>query len=191
MCSCGAMYGIHTGGCSGEGFTVLSPLQQQGTLIAGLVPCADTIRDLKTSLGARPYRVALVRTRWSGTERGVGVEEVTSDEPILPTPKVSALTALQATVQSNGLDELGQIQVTEISARYTENCLRGLGPLGEAPEDNEQFYWEIAFPQTNGADLRRRFALSSAPTLDAVNFQWRATLVKTGEDRARNGDPQG
>lgn len=173
------------------GLTTLTAGGQFGTLIARLTPAVDRLRDLKTKLGARPYRVSLVTTRWSGGERGVGAEEVVGCCVLLPTPKVADLDGLELTIQSVGADEVGTLRVSEISPSYSEEQLRGLGPLGEEIPADHNFYWEVTYPKANGADLRRRFLPRSPPGYDAVKFQWSIVLVKASEDRERNGDPEG
>lgn len=181
--------------CSGNNrpkFTQLTALQYQGTLLGGkLTNCVDKIRDLKTKLGARPYQVFLVFTRWSGGERGVGVEEVVKRDPILPTPNVAPIDQLTTTLQSVGLDEVGEVRVTEISVAYTEEELRGLDCHGEGVPEDMNFYWEIVMPIPSGYNLYRRFSPRSPPTRDAVNFQWKIDLLRASEDRTRTGDTEG
>lgn len=162
------------------------------TLVASLVPCVDHIRDLYTSLGARVYEVALIHTRWTGGERGVGSEEVISDVPLLPTPRVSDLSAVQYQTYSLGGVEQGAINVSEISPRYTEDELMGRLPQGgEIPLD-QNFYWELRVPVSPGeSGERRRFVPVSIPGLDPLRFQWMITLVRAQQDRSRSGSTRG
>jgi hypothetical protein len=177
--------------CPPKKFTRLSPEQYRTTLVQKLTCVADNLRDLNTKFGARPYVVALVRTRWAGGERGVGAEEVLSVEPIEPTPLVAPLSRLSRGTQVVGVEEAGELRVSEISPRYTEDYLTGLGEDGSPVPLDQNFYWEITFPKANRADVRRRFRLASVPSYEPTKFQWTVDLEKVDEDRARNGDPEG
>lgn len=181
-------------GCGPKGtrgpFTVLDATSFANTLTQKLVPCVDKLRDLNTKLGARPYQVALVHTRWTGGSRGEGAEEVLKRELILPTPDVPNIDAIARELQSVGQNEGGTVRVLEISPAYSEECLTGLGSLGEPVPDDQNFYWEITLLRNQRAPLHRRFVLRSPPKLDATNMQWVVSLLRADEDRARNGDPE-
>jgi hypothetical protein len=170
---------------------VLQGADFRHTLIASLQPCVDNIRDIATQFGARPYQVALVWTRWSSGQRGEGVEEVIREELLLPTPRVVDLTSLGRDLQPVGLDEVGSLRVTEISARYTEDYLVGVCDNGQAEEPDQSFYWEVRFPRADGLGPRRRFRPASAPSLEPTKFQWVVRLLKISEDRQRDGDVRG
>lgn len=160
------------------------------TLIQSLIPCVDSARDILTRLGARPYTVRLIWTRWSGGERGVGIEEVVRDEPILPTPEVD-LGSLARDAQPVGALDAGSVRVAQISARYTEDFLLGRACDGAAIPEDQNFYWEIAQATSDGCTIRRRFIPSGVPTLEATKFQWTVQLTKVAEDRTRAGDVRG
>ncbi len=186
-CSCG----YSPCKCCGSSFTVPQGASIGSSLLASLIPCVDSIRDIATQLGARPYQVMLVWTQWSGGERGVGIEDVLREELILPTPKIADLTSVSRDLQPVGMDETGSIRVTEISARYTEDYLFGKCGDGSSIPEDQNFYWEVRFPREDGCGPRRRFFPKSAPSLDATNFQWKISLLKISEDRTRAGDPRG
>lgn len=163
----------------------------QDALIPSLSETVDAARDVYTQLGVRSYRVILVRTRWSGGERGAGTEEVIAETPILPTPNVSDMTALTQETMSVGTEEQGTVRVTEISARYTENDLLGLSAKAEPIPDDQSFYWEIQDLNGGPADSpRRRFIPKSAPDYDAQNLEWKIVLQRQMGDRTRMGEPQ-
>jgi len=166
------------------GFTRVSALSN--SLVQSLTPCVDKIRDLYTCLGARVYEVAIVKTRWSGGERGVGVEQVVSEELILPTPRISDLTSLSASTQAIGQEEFGSIEVSQISPRYTEDFLAGREEGGAELPSDMNVYWEIRIPGSE----RRRFVLNSPPNLSPLKFEWTVRLEKAFENRARNRDPR-
>lgn len=172
--------------CPGQ-FTVLDQVSAGRTLLRSLVPCVDQIRDLYTQFGARSYQVAMVRTKWSGGERGMGHESVLSEELVLPTPLVAALSGVDRTAQQFGLAETGSVQVSQISARYTEDQLVGLGAGGERIPEDESFYWEVRAIVSDGTVARRRFFPQSVPSLDMLKLEWTVTLTKAGEDRGRSG----
>ena len=100
-------------------FSIVSADSFARALTSRLVPCADAVRNLNTTLGVYNYSVWLVFTSWSGGERNEGVEELAREEPVLPTPCVGALTALEETIQSIGRDEVGSLTVTQISMNAT------------------------------------------------------------------------
>jgi len=166
-------------------------MQLNATLARKLVPIADGLRNLLTRFGLRTYKVRIVRVRWSGVARGIGVPLVESSMDILPTPLVQDLTTLTEIVQPVGLDEVGTILVSEISGRFTDDQLRFLHTDGGEPEPNEEIFYEIEFPQLDGRpSIKRRFYLRSAPYYFAGRFQWQVRLEKAHEDRSRTGDPR-
>lgn len=163
-----------------------------GTLARGLIGVADSLRNLYAAFGLRPYVVRLIKTRWSGGRRGVGAEYVTSDVPLLPVPLVSDISSLSEIVTPAGLDEFGEVALTQLSGAYTEDFLRGHDPEGRPASVDEQVYYEIEFPPPcTGADgERRRFLLRGAPHYQADAFGWTVRLERARQDRARNGDPR-
>jgi hypothetical protein len=164
-----------------------------GTLARTLVPVADSLRDLFTTFGLRPYVVNIVRTRWSSGKRGVGVE-VVQPNPIalLPTPLLTDMSAVTEVNTPIGLDEFGEVLVQQISGRYTDDFLRGLDRDGRPPEPDEQVYYEVEFPPPcEGREgQRRRFVIKGAPMYFAGRFQWHVRLERARQDRARSGDPR-
>ena len=172
-------------------FTHVTPALLRESLGRDLIDVVDCARDIASELGVRPYVVRIVRTRWSGGARGAGVEEVMSALDLLPTPKVSDLSGLAEVLQPVGLDEVGGVQVEEISGRFSEEELRFLSADGAAPEPQESVWWEIEFIRHDGKPgQRRRFALSGAPEYLPTRVQWRVRLTKAHEDRGRDGVPR-
>lgn len=174
----------------GWAFTEPNGLDIERSLVSSLIPCVDQIRDLYTCFGARAYEVALIRTRWTGGKRGVGVEEVFSELKILPTPKVWGMPEIDTVLEAIGEREVGAVQVTEISARYTEEELTGEDLDGNPVEEDQHFYWEIRQITSGARARRRRFEVDAAPTLEPLKFQWKVNLIKALEDRTRLGDPR-
>jgi len=175
-----------------EGFTVPDAGTLKCSLARKLIPVVDRIRDLYTQLGARPYRVWIIRTRFAGQRRGVGVEQVTHELELLPTPLVVDLRSLSEMVTPVGVNEQGIVQLQYISGRYTEEQLIGVGPEGSPVASNETVYYEIEFFRADGGPSeRRRFRLDSAPQYNSTQFQWLVTLGSTIENRARDRVPEG
>jgi len=170
-----------------------SQSQPMGTLIDMLTPTVDCLRDLMTQLGARQYEVSLVWTRWSGGERGVGDESLVRALPMLPTPLVSDLdSTLRRELVSIGMNEGGNLRVSELSPRLNEDLLLGraiIGPLGSEIPADVSFYWEVFFPRVGSAGVRRRFFPRSPPNKNPTRFQWSIDLMKQDEDRGRDGFP--
>lgn len=163
----------------------------RSTLAQKLIPVADNIRNLNTRFGVRPYKLRVVRVRWSGGRRGRGVPSIEHEMDILPTPMVQDLSTLTEVVNPIGLDETGVVGVSEISGRFTEDQLRLATDAGDPPDPDEEVFYEIEFPQSaDKSSIRRRFYLRGAPYYDAGRFQWQLRLEKANEDRARNGDPR-
>lgn len=175
-----------------DGFSVLTAGQYQQTIVGRLTPCVDKLRDLFTKTGLRPYIVRWVVTRWSMGERGWGTEEVVSETELLPTPKVEAMESLDVTNTLVGNVEYGNLTVTQISGRFTEDQISGRGPQGQQTPDDTNFYWEIEFPNPDGTfpGVRRRFEVSGTPVFKPGAFQWTLQLVRAGESRTRNGTPE-
>jgi hypothetical protein len=171
-------------------YTDPTSIELKRTLAQRLIPVADRLRDLFTRFGLRPYKVRIVRIRWTGGSRGVGTPLVERELDLLPTPLVQDLSTMTEIVQPIGLDEIGMISVSEISGRFKEDELRFLDASGRPPDDDEEVFYEIEFPLPNGTSIKRRFYLRAAPHYFASRFQWQVRLEKAHEDRDRIGDPQ-
>ena len=172
-------------------FTRVTAQVMRESLGQELIEVVDCARDIPSELGLRPYTVRLVRTRWSGGARGLGTEEVLSVLDLLPTPKLVDLSGLQEVLQPVGLDEIGTVQVEQISGRFTEEQLRFLDSDGRDPPAQESVWWEVEFVRPDGKPgERRRFVLVGAPEYLPGNVEWRVRLSKAHEDRGRDGVPR-
>jgi hypothetical protein len=169
-------------------YTDPSTLQFGKTLAQKLIPVADRVRDLFTKFGMRPYKVRVVRVRWSSGQRGVGTPVIEAALDLLPTPLVQDLTTMTEIVQPIGLDEVGVISVSEISGRFTDAQLRVMKEDGQAPGPDEEVFYEIEFPKPDGSSDKRRFYLRAAPHYFAGKFYWQVRLEKAHADRQENGD---
>jgi hypothetical protein len=171
-------------------FTRVTGASLAKSLASSLIDVVDDARDIAAQLGFRPYEVHLVRTRWTAGERGAGIEAVLADIPLLPVPKVQSLDGLAEIMTPVGLDELGQVRVSGISGRYSEQFLRGLDLPGNSPAPSDQFFWELIYPtlgQVSDFGLRRRFTLASAPFYDAERVEWTCVLQRARGDRQPDG----
>lgn len=172
-------------------FTTVTSQQAKQTLARDFIGLADDLRDMLTQFGLRTYAVRTVKIQWSGGKRGRGTAIVLAEETLLPTPKISALDGLQELVQSIGLDELGSVELSQISGRYTEEQLRGFTEAGDGIPGDQEFFYEIEFFPHEGPSHKRRFFTKSAPAYHPGRLQWTVRLEKVNNDRARGGDPQG
>lgn len=162
-------------------------MQLAKTLAQRFIPLADSLRDLCTKFGMRPYKLRVVRARWMGGRRGVGSPMIEQSLDILPTPLITDLSTLTEVVHPVGLDESGSILVTEISGRFTDNDLRLRG--AQEPDDPAvEVFYEIEFPQPGGADsIKRRFYSRSAPHYNSGRLQWQLRLERAHPDRDMDG----
>lgn len=174
--------------CSCPGFTILDGPALDHTLVSSLTCVVDSVRDIATCLGARPYQVSLIWTRWSGGHRGAGIEEVLKVEHILPTPLVDNLNKLSNLLQTIGTMETGGLHISQISARYTEDYLMGRDERGRSVPEDQSFYWEVYFPQASKPGIRRRFTVKAAPNLNSTRAEWTVDLVRAYDDRGRSGN---
>lgn len=152
----------------------------------------DRVRQIATNLGARPHRVFLVWTTWSGAERGEGREEELARIEILPTPRVADLTTVTWGPFSSGKLPIGSMGITEISAgQFNAELLRGWRKPDGSPLDErrEDFFYEVLEDgRTEGrAPGRGRYRLLGEPFLNAENVEWKIVLERASEDRAKSG----
>lgn len=179
-------------GSKKDGFTVATADHFRKSLGQKLIPVVDKARDINTQLGLRPYRVKIIRTRWSGGKRSRGVEQVISELDILPTPLVVDMRGLSEVITPIGVNEQGVVQLQEISGRYSEEQLLGVGSNGDPLPSDQNVYYEIEFMRRDGAPSeKRRFIRDGLPSYNAGRVQWEVTLVSANENRSRDGEPHG
>lgn len=172
-----------------DGFTKLRSGEFRKTLAGKLQRPVDKIRDLNTKFGLRNYTVTIFRTRWSGAVRGRGEESIIFQQDILPTPLVADLGSITEMLTIHGLNEVGTIQISEVSGQFTEDALMGIDPEGFEPLDTDNVFYEIEFMRTDGKPgVKRRFELRGAPTFRPEQFQWLLSLEKINDNRSRTGE---
>lgn len=159
------------------------------SLAVKLIPTADKLRDLYTTFGLRRYTVTLIRTRWTGPVRGDGTEYAETSVVLLPTPLITDLQGVTEVVNPAGLDEVGTILLSEISASFTEEQLRGWDNQDNPLEDNQDFFYEVEFVLADGSQtVRRRFYPRGVPLMQPGRFQWQVRLERTRDDRTPGGE---
>lgn len=170
----------------------LSAVEARRTLAHRLAPRVDRLRQFATKFGIRPYRVFLVWTLWSGIERGEGTERVVKRIELLPTPKVTDLTAVATSPFSAGTLPLGSIRVEEISAfTYTQDVLVGKaypdGHEDAIPEDVSFEYEVVEDGRGDPQPVRAKYRVSTTPYRAAGRVQWMVLLERVSEDNNRDG----
>ena len=142
------------------------------TLADTLISPIDVVRhNLHTILGDRPYIVYLVKRKWDGGNRGIGNVTEVSRVQVDPVPLISNATDLQA--QESGLDEIGTINISEVSLSYNQDALTG-GSLAV----DEEFFWEVQYDSGN----TRRYKPVGMPVRDiAGNFGYKLILTRISD----------
>jgi hypothetical protein len=145
---------------------------------------ADRLRGKATKFGLRSQRVFLCWSRFSGAERGEGTETMLARVEILPTPRVSDLTAANHRPYSHGTYKEGSIRVDQISvAQYTRDMLLGL----VIPVVNEQgcVCGCRAIPAPAGGALLARDTVRSEPVPHPqIDFWWESVEDGRGDEPA-------
>jgi hypothetical protein len=131
-----------------------------GVLVDSLVPMIDGLRDgLHPQFGVRPYRMYRVIRTWSGTSVGEGNLADAAVE-LRPQPKVLVWDGMRYVQAACGVEELGDVKLTQISLTYTEAQLTGQ-PLAA----NQECF--IALGEAYGqAQVTRLFTLAKPAYVD-------------------------
>lgn len=171
---------------------------------------ADRIRQIGDRLGAYPYRVFLVWTRFSGSERGEGNEVEIGRIELAPAPEVQSLDGVTFSLFAAGALPIGSVRLRGVSLQYTYDQLTGTLPPTQkqdpfAPasatalvsvhrdhiQEPNDFYYEIVEDGRNDPDPKRmKFRLLSPPVIDPTSQQWILGLERTSEDPDRYGRSQ-
>jgi hypothetical protein len=185
----------------------LTPDEAKKTLANRFGGRADRLRQLNTKFGIRPHRVFLVWTEWVADESGEGGEKILSRVELLPTPKVSDLSAIQRRAFLQGALPDGSLRVEEISVdRYTEDNLKGLVIPSDVPgqpgrpvnpngverntKGNISFFYEVVEDgRGDNPAARQRFNLNGYPSRAASRVQFIIYLVRESQDMDRRGQP--
>lgn len=141
----------------------LSGFEVGTSLATDLMSTADSLRQLYTDFGLRPYRVFLVWVSYTTDEDhdglvdvddqgvhadadtiGAGRPYLLAEIELLPTPRVSVGGVRQNT-DAVGRTEVGGATVDQISPAMSEDILQGLMPEFIDPQHPEQLRPGIAF----------------------------------------------
>lgn len=161
----------------------LHPMRGSQSLVEGFGGLVDELRQLNTDFGLRPYRMFSVVVKWSGGVRGQGDPQVVSEKEFLPTPNIG-LEGVRVVMTGVGKNERGEITVTEISPRYTEDDIYALFHLQPVPGEADAFI-EIRMDGRDGSAIRRRFT-ALVPTMRAGKFDWLVKLRRQAVNEHRD-----
>lgn len=141
------------------GAAVLSANVLVDSLVADVI---DGLReDLHPQFGVRAYRLYRVIRTWTGVVAGEGTHTDAGVE-LRPQPKVMVWDGLRYTLAACGIEELGEVKLTEISLTYTEAQLTGQ-PLAA----NQELF--LALGEAHGqAQVTRLFAPTRPPYVDRI-----------------------
>ncbi len=187
----------------------ITPDQARRTLAHRLGPRVDRLRQLSTRFGLRPYRVFLTWTHSQGAVVGRGDENVVARVELLPTPRVTDMTALARRPWSVGQLPEGTIRVDRISVLFTADNLSGMvipgTPLRRRPSGDRvggtaltpnadpqvDFFYEVVEDGRGDEPARReRFRLYGAPYRDAGMVHWVVLLEAASDPTDRAGNPR-
>lgn len=187
----------------------LRPNEARHTLAHRLGPRVDRLRQLSTRFGLRPYRVFLTWTRAQGAAVGRGDEAVVARVEILPTPRVTDMTALARRPWSVGQLPEGTVRVDRVSVLFTADNLSGLVipsdpprriPTGQlvggtalVPKTDPQidfFYEVVEDGRGDDPSRRERFRLFGQPYRDAGGISWVVLLEAASDPTDRAGKPR-
>jgi hypothetical protein len=165
------------------------------TLAQQLSPIVDSIRQIATDFGLRPYRVFLVHVEWTGPTRGIGVANEISRREILPTPVVADMSSTSRILHAVGMVEEGSIKLSKVTASLTEDDLLGRTPDLKAADGtrrdrrNIEFFYEVVQQRPVGVEpaVRRRYVPDTAADLRPGMPGWTISLRKQQQDRSRDG----
>lgn len=152
------------------------------TLVDSLVgDVIDELRDdLHTQFGVRAYRVYRVIRTWTGPAVGEGTFTDEAHE-LRPQPLVTVWDGLRFVQAVCGIEEMGEIKLTEISLSYTEAQL-----LGQPLASNQELVIALGDAHGQGSSWHY-FRYARPPYIDRVrDFGWVAVLR-----RVQMGNPWG
>lgn len=153
----------------------------------------ERARQMATDLGARPFRVFLVWTVFSGPSRNKGDERVLERHELLPTPRVD-FGSLARNPTLVGVFPAGSARVDEVPPRLSRDELEGRVLPGGKPlptvEGKVDFFYEVV-PDDRQQEkpAHTRFRLNNVPSFEAENAQWVLILEPASGELRRDGRP--
>lgn len=143
-------------------------------LVNELAVVADDLRALYGEFGVDQWSVWRCTRSWSGTRRGEGSLGSETATQILPTPRIGWADGsgrIRFDLHPGGLEEAGQIVLTEISLTYTEAELSG-----QTATATQEVYYKLVDAQGNGM-ATRYFVVHRPPVPDRdKGIGWILTL---------------
>ena len=112
-------------------------------------------RSLHPVFGIRAFRVYTVLRTWSGSMPGEGAKTDVELE-IEPQPLIASFDGIKFTQEPCGLEELGEIEVSEVSLTYTHAELVGPSLTGSQE-------WLIKIAEAHGQAQPARYFVHDAP----------------------------
>lgn len=164
------------------GEAVLSPTVLVDSLVGDVI---DGLREsLHPQFGVRAYRAYQIIRTWSGTRPGDGVMTQVALE-YRPQPKVAVWNGLRFELATCGVEEMGEITLTELSLMYTERQLTGGGVLGK----NQEFF--IGLAEAHGQAQRRKLFIHTRPPFvdREKNMGWQVWLHRADSDPGPAWEP--
>lgn len=158
------------------------------SLVADFADTIDSMRQLNTDAGMRPYRVFAVVVEHSGGEVGRGDPQVVTEVELLPTPLVQQ-RGIRRKLGPGGKSDAGYTEITELSPRYTEEQLQRSFHVQQLGEQHEAFYEIQMDRRASGDRPRRRYVLRDVPFYDPENHQWVIRLSAQDQKRNARGKP--
>lgn len=187
----------------------LTPQQARKTLAHRLGPRVDRLRQISTRFGLRPYRVFLTWTHAQGALAGRGDESLIARVEILPTPRVTDMSALARRPWSVGQLPEGTVRVDRVSVLFTADNLSGLVIPSDPPrrvpdgrrvggtelvpstDPQTDFFYEVVEDGRGDDPPRRdRFRLYGQPYRDAGAVSWVVLLEAASDPTDRAGQPR-
>lgn len=135
-------------------------------LVNELAPVADDLRGLFAEFGLDQWQVYRCTRSWSGTRRGEGTLGAETATEITPTPRVGwadGAGRLRFDALPTGMNEDGEILLTEVSLTYTLAELSG-----QTTTAAQEVYYKLVDRQGNGL-ATRYFNVKRPPIPDREN----------------------
>jgi hypothetical protein len=154
----------------------------------------DRAREMATQVGARPFRVFLTWTVFSGASRGQGEERVLHRHEIQPRPRVDT-SSITRNPMLVGVYPEGSVRVDEVTTALTQDELLGrvLPGGGALPVDQGRVAFFVEVVEDGRGDQpapRGRFRFANMPSRESENMQWVLILAPVSDPMKRDGQPE-
>lgn len=144
----------------------------------------DRAREAAERVGARPYRLFLVWSRWTGEEVGDGRERGCERYEVRPRPVVVGYAGLTRNPAAIGVVPTGTVRVQEVPLWLPFEALVGRAhperPTAPLDPDRTEFRYEVEVDGRDPTARPQRFRLTAEPERDELNAQWIVVLERQG-----------